>query len=358
MITETVLIFRITPTYAFVIFFSATYITELGNGPLWKLSTEYEQSFCQQYWWTNLLYVNNYIYADTPCFQHAWFFAVDFQFTILSAIFLAIIYKYPRHVEHILGGAFVFWIFMFSYIFHVKKLEIGLSVMPEFQKHIRVNEIMYSDLHIKSHMLLDSMILGLVSALIYHRLKIAKINPNNSKLFSFIYISCIPVIIGMIASNTYYNYNHIDKPSILLTMHNTVFKLILSFYIGTFFVGFKFNIEESTQEKKNRWFSILTIPRLVQKTLSHSSFLILGRLSYCAVLVHPIVMRIMKGQNRSPNYISFTNIYVCFIAATVITYQVSVMLYLLIEMPSTTLTNVLILRMQSRSKSTKHVKNN
>lgn len=52
---------RLTPVYAFVIMFEATWQYKMIHGPFWKTVTETEKSFCRRNWWTNLLYVNNYV---------------------------------------------------------------------------------------------------------------------------------------------------------------------------------------------------------------------------------------------------------------------------------------------------------
>lgn len=55
---------RLTPPYAYLILFHATYLYEFGYGPAWKHITLTERNSCRSNWWTNLLYVNNYVNAD------------------------------------------------------------------------------------------------------------------------------------------------------------------------------------------------------------------------------------------------------------------------------------------------------
>lgn len=33
----------------------------MGDGPLWKLVIYPEAEFCRRNWWTNMLFINNYI---------------------------------------------------------------------------------------------------------------------------------------------------------------------------------------------------------------------------------------------------------------------------------------------------------
>lgn len=348
--------YRITPTYAFVIFFSVTFLNRLGDGPIWKTFAEREESFCRQNWWINLIYLNNYFSYDTPCIQFGWFLAVDFQLIILSSIILAIIYKYPQRIAYILGGTYIIWIYIFSITFYTKNLAMGVSFWPELQKHAIVDDKTYSQLHIRTEMLFESTIMGFASSYIYFKLKKANINPNDYKFFSFIYISFIPVLISLLASVTYYDYNENATPLIIQTLHGTLFKIIFSIYVGALLVGFGFDIG-GTKSKENKFYSFNAIPRRLQSILGHSAFLILGRLTFCTFLVHPSFMRLLYAQIRTPVHINFINMYVFALALVVLSYKVSIILVLFVEMPLTSLINILIIKFQNFHKSTKNVKN-
>ncbi|KAF2894965.1 hypothetical protein ILUMI_11198 [Ignelater luminosus] len=52
---------RLTPVYAFVIFYWASIFNHIGSGPLWKLVVSPEVQDCRENWWINLLYLNNYV---------------------------------------------------------------------------------------------------------------------------------------------------------------------------------------------------------------------------------------------------------------------------------------------------------
>lgn len=54
-----------TPCYALVILFYASVFYKTGSGPLWDSFIGVERDACRDYWWTNLLYINNYVPTDT-----------------------------------------------------------------------------------------------------------------------------------------------------------------------------------------------------------------------------------------------------------------------------------------------------
>ncbi len=49
---------RLTPVYMFCLLFFAKLTRFLGDGPLWYAMQE--ETPCDKYWWTNLLYINNF----------------------------------------------------------------------------------------------------------------------------------------------------------------------------------------------------------------------------------------------------------------------------------------------------------
>jgi hypothetical protein len=52
--------FRLTPVYAVVIAFGASWYIHMGEGPMWNNTVGTMVENCRRHWWTNLLYLNNY----------------------------------------------------------------------------------------------------------------------------------------------------------------------------------------------------------------------------------------------------------------------------------------------------------
>ncbi|KAK3701463.1 hypothetical protein QZH41_014540 [Actinostola sp. cb2023] len=87
-------IWRLTPTYMFVILFYATMNRHLNEGPLWY--TQQQPTTCDKYWWTNLLYINNFhpVGLMTECLGWSWYLANDMQFYVISPLLLYAAYKF------------------------------------------------------------------------------------------------------------------------------------------------------------------------------------------------------------------------------------------------------------------------
>lgn len=53
--------FRILPMYITVIAIFALFLPYMGDGPLWKYFIHTEVEYCHKNWWTNMLFINNYV---------------------------------------------------------------------------------------------------------------------------------------------------------------------------------------------------------------------------------------------------------------------------------------------------------
>ena len=51
---------RLTPTLAVLILFLTLVMPNMNQGPVW-FKLEQMHSWCQSYWWTDLLYINNFV---------------------------------------------------------------------------------------------------------------------------------------------------------------------------------------------------------------------------------------------------------------------------------------------------------
>ncbi|EEC16713.1 conserved hypothetical protein [Ixodes scapularis] len=83
---------RMTPSYMLVVGVFLL-LPLVGSGPLWKETMDPLLENCMQSWWTNLLYVSNYLPYDKMCLLHTWFQAVNMQFFIIALPLLLFVYK-------------------------------------------------------------------------------------------------------------------------------------------------------------------------------------------------------------------------------------------------------------------------
>ncbi|KAG8323368.1 hypothetical protein J6590_006377 [Homalodisca vitripennis] len=86
---------RLLPAYATVVFFYATVYYKLGSGPIWNAVVKQEQDQCRDYWWVNLVFLNNYLGGDKMCLLQSWYIACDFQLFLAGTLLLILLNRRP-----------------------------------------------------------------------------------------------------------------------------------------------------------------------------------------------------------------------------------------------------------------------
>ena len=96
---------RLTPTYAFVLFFAWALTSNIAYGPGISFSPTV-MGDCPNVWWTNFLYINNlYPWKELhECMRWTWYLANDMQFYVISpAILIASYYFMPLAIILVLA---------------------------------------------------------------------------------------------------------------------------------------------------------------------------------------------------------------------------------------------------------------
>ncbi|KAI3661316.1 hypothetical protein MP638_005753 [Amoeboaphelidium occidentale] len=83
-------LFRVTPLYAITLFTWFFLFPLMGNGPVWFKQVDSVESTCSRFWWTNLLYINNFYPTETKdvCVPWSWFMSINFQLYLLLPLFI------------------------------------------------------------------------------------------------------------------------------------------------------------------------------------------------------------------------------------------------------------------------------
>lgn len=82
---------KLMPFNAFVILFGTYFLPTQGNGPYYA---KIEEAFkpCQTYWWTNVIYINNFypVKYDDKCLPNSWFLACIVQMSLFVPVIVAL----------------------------------------------------------------------------------------------------------------------------------------------------------------------------------------------------------------------------------------------------------------------------
>ncbi|KAJ8020507.1 Nose resistant to fluoxetine protein 6 [Holothuria leucospilota] len=85
---------RLTPVYMLSIGVWVSLLVHLEEGPYIRDYYQRNRDTCATYWWTNLLYINNFFSFPTKqCMPWSWYLANDWQFFFISPLFLVLLSK-------------------------------------------------------------------------------------------------------------------------------------------------------------------------------------------------------------------------------------------------------------------------
>ncbi|XP_019875492.2 nose resistant to fluoxetine protein 6-like, partial [Aethina tumida] len=92
---------RLTPALMAMILYQATLVRYAANRPDTNIETLSDP--CREYWWSTILYIQNYVEPSQSCVGQSWYLMVDMQLFILTPLVLLPFVKWPRRTLYALG---------------------------------------------------------------------------------------------------------------------------------------------------------------------------------------------------------------------------------------------------------------
>lgn len=324
---------RILPVYLFTYLFSSLVIPALGSGPQWEKAKE-PLDPCSDYWWTNFLYVNNFVPdgAGNNCMGWTWYLAVDMQFFLMSPILFIAYHRFDKKTVWYWCGAL-----------------LGINLVINF---------------------------ALASS---WSLKIAFTSGISNDFFYYFYVKPYvrysPYLIGLLCGFVYYNYiNEItDDPisnSIISTLKETKnawISFLSGFSIITFTVFIQM-IPYNDSENDYKGFSdfgneffvatrfliytiglcMVLMPMLlgelssIAKVLTAKAWVPLAKVSFCCYMIHSAIIGGFFMSEEVGYYITPTNLFIDFVFGMVVSFSGALVMYLVVEMPFSNLITLML----------------
>ncbi|VVC33309.1 Nose resistant-to-fluoxetine protein, N-terminal,Acyltransferase 3 [Cinara cedri] len=277
---------RILPTYVFIIVIFTFVLPKMGDGPLWKLFIFPEAECCRKNWWTNILFINNYVNTHETCMLHAWYMACDVHFFVVGIILTYLVWKWRKVGILIFSLVFAISIYIpAKCIYDHNQMAVMMFTLKN-KDNIRETEHFHR-IYIKSHHRITTYLIGLAAAYVYLRIKKSKFKFSaKNRIIGFIVSSLIHMAC-YIATGYFYlpgiTYNpwfHI----LYFTLQRIIYSLVISYYI---IVGSISNFG------------------FISSIMGCKMFAVIGKITYIMYLVHFIVQFKSIGQIRQPQFESF-----------------------------------------------------
>ncbi|XP_050440209.1 nose resistant to fluoxetine protein 6-like [Adelges cooleyi] len=328
------------PVHIIMILLTIFIIPHLGNGPLWANQMGLEANKCKQYWWTNLLVINNFNEGGNQCLFAGYYISLLLQLMVIGMI---VVYIYGKNrkigtvVLALLISASLIIPFALTYYSKLDGLsKLNISALLNLSESTSSNSYDFTHLYSKPYVRGLPFYIGLLAGVIVEVLK--KKDIKMSKITSLITILiawglCLYI---QFYSNVFYHrhrdYNVIESSTYAAICHLNMPLFVL-------------------------WYAICyttTSDGFPEKYLNSRFHNLLHKLSYSVSQVNfPIIIMIVFSA-RTSEVLTSGMIIMKFIYIILTSYLAALIMHLFVDAPFGLLINRVLL---GRRPSTKEKKN-
>ncbi|XP_044739782.1 nose resistant to fluoxetine protein 6-like [Chrysoperla carnea] len=307
---------RLTPAFAALIVLYITFYMKLGSGPIWESSNQRLHDSCKEYWWSSLLYIQNFVNPNRFCAGQSWYLSVDMQLYILSPLILIPIGKWPKITPYLLGILIVISTIIPTIVawhYEIPALAMNAAI-PDW------NGIYYAQVHTRA----GPWIIGLALGYVLFQTKHKKIRIN--KILAVFLWLLTAVVMLYILFGTYpalkddFEYSRLFS-SIFTGFHRNVWTLGLCWIVFACIHGYGGPVN---------WF------------LSLSVFQFFAKITYSLYLLHVPIQNYDRGILRVPVIFNDFTILQSFFSTTCLSTLFSIIWVLCFESPFAAIDGVII----------------
>lgn len=311
---------RLTPVYAFILFFAWSLLTHLGRGPGLAAGALALNNKCYKYWWTNFLYINNFYpwkSADGSCIGWGWYLANDMQFYVFSPLIIIPMYSFFSIALLTVLSLLLCSFIITGSLVGVYNYQANFLSALAYNFTADPNGPQYFDLvYYKPWSRVQPYLVGLLLGYVLFR----KVEVSLSRIKNLaIYLSLWALAGAVMFPDLYGLY---------FTYHDHVpsrFENILYISVGRFAWGVGLAVIVFICHNGYGWF--------INSFLSMKIWTPLARMTYCAYLVHPVVISVIYGQLQKSIHYTDVTAALFVVGNVVISYGIAGVICVVVEFP-------------------------
>ncbi|XP_060663059.1 uncharacterized protein LOC132796048 [Drosophila nasuta] len=289
---------RLTPVYLFVVLFNDFAVRQGLDSSVFQ-PAKIEHNTCRIYWWRNILYINNFYPQHEMCMMWSWYMANDMQFYVMGSLLLALSRKYFKAVALAL------------IVFLISSWSIAgiISLQHHYTHKVSLPFESFDFLYDKPWQRVGPYIVGMFTGYALYKVKTPpKISRRlNLSLWSLSLGILLVVVFGVWEGE--------------LSAVNT------AFYVGVGHTAFGCGLV---------WIVMSCcwgMAPMVNAILSYRVLWPLSRLTYCAYLIHPIIMFICSSHMSGTVHLNNPMILTTFLGNAVVSFGSAFVISALFEAP-------------------------
>ncbi|XP_047996900.1 nose resistant to fluoxetine protein 6-like isoform X2 [Leguminivora glycinivorella] len=308
---------RLTPVAGIMLWFTISWLPELGSGPLWAWYVDSEAEACSERWWYHILYIHNHLPLNKLCMGHTWYLAVDMQLHILGMVLLFVLVRYRRVALPILGallacsaaaaGLVVYW---------YELTPIITAQSPEDLRTLFSKSLILPKLYLPMWMNMAGYACGMAAAFVLYEVQKKGIKLRDSKVFNLIFHLSLPVGTVIVWLGVWFLH---EEPPAQWTaiVYSTFDRPLVAICFALFMLG-----------------CVTKCKSALRTMFAWKGFHTLGRLSYCVFLTHFVILRVLVTSNPQLGHPTTISLISLLITASVLSHLAAIPLCLLAELPA------------------------
>ncbi|XP_063626460.1 nose resistant to fluoxetine protein 6-like [Cydia splendana] len=305
---------RLTPPYAAVLAVIATWMKRFGDGPMWKPVVGVETEACRRDWFYHLLYLNDYV-DHSQCMAHTWYLAVDMKLTILGLLVFCLV-KSWRARKIAIGVAFVAGVVAPAVCTYLQNLNAIHIVSPEVARNYFVEDPTFNNLYKRTHTNIVCYAMGLALGMwIYKRMQ-TDVDINKYKKYRPVYWATVPIGVFLCALGGIFYIDGIQVPMLARVLYTPGVKLLFGLLALVLIPG-----------------TIFKLDTVYRGFLEWQGWAVLGRVSYCAYIVHVAVIRVTTANHATLLHTNFLQILLTYFAHLITSFVIALPCWMMIEAP-------------------------
>ncbi|XP_055533130.1 nose resistant to fluoxetine protein 6-like [Wyeomyia smithii] len=329
---------RLLPVYYFFLLHTTVYdwFPGVDVGIIGYKTLTMERLLCRQYWWSNALFLNNLPIMVGQCFGHTWYIGTDVQLFAGGLLILALCIKWPAAAKPLLSAMLVI-----SALFVSSMVNYG-GIEPVFVDRFSDAQFMYMktryfrEMYQPSYTNMGCTVAGIMIGFLYHNIKNNGLDLKSSQVYKIIKWISVPISIAtVVIAPIFYEYEvNLDSPWVPFY---SIFYVYFSVILTSVWIVDGFQEPQSS----------------VRRFLGSRSMAAVGKLSYCAYLLHPTLMRIFSLSPLMPDLpVEFTvgSLFGTWLGVTIGSYLVGAVFYFCLEQPMSLLLRTLYVQYCSQKK--------
>ncbi|KAJ3439218.1 o-acyltransferase [Anaeramoeba flamelloides] len=303
---------RLWPTMIFGILFAWKILYYMGSGPVFTTFQNRMDNTCKKYWWTDVLFINNYYPTDyeSQCLGQLWYLANDFQMHFFTPLFVYVFIKSKKYSWILIGALFAG---SFAYL-------ISMTIIHNFPADPLTQDLDFHHLiYSKPYARLPAYLVGLCLALLLTY-------PKFQNLFTF-------------------KIKPLFRYAMYCAIFATTFALVFSTYGLMKSDGKSWNQAQNTiYVSFSKFFWAIAVGMIVflalcnyggpiKQILTHRVWAPLARLTYGVYVLHPSIIIWWIFNNRSSFFAYKIKMIWLYCAFLVFSYIASLIMNVMIESP-------------------------